>query len=48
MEVFGVFGVNGGGSSADIPAPVGFEVGKFNRGIEGFILGDDLGGTCFG
>ena len=48
MEVFGVFGVNGGGSSPDIPAPVGFDVGNFNCGIEGFTLGDDLGGTCFG
>ena len=41
MEVFGVFGVSGGGSSADVPAPFVFDVGKFNRGIEGFILGDD-------
>ena len=41
MEVFGVFGVSGGGSSADVPAPFVFDVGKFNRGIERFILGDD-------
>ena len=46
MEAFGVLGVNGGGSSADVP--VGFDVGNFNCGIEGFILGDDLGGAYFG
>ena len=41
MEVFGVFGVSGGGSSADVVPPAVFGVGKFNRGIEGFILGGD-------
>ena len=40
MEVFGVFGVNGGGSSDDVVPPAVCDVGKFNRGIEGFILGD--------
>ena len=44
MEVFGVFGVSGGGSSADVPAPFVFDVGKFNRGMAGFIFEDDWGG----
>ena len=47
MEVIGVFGVNGGGSSADVVPPVVFDVGNLNCGIEGFTLGDDLGGACF-